>query len=92
MRLYNRVNAQSPTSHASTAASASTDNDSNPFFSGSDNEHVFLVYLYVGHVNPLIVFLLTRMLCQLHIRYAGVCAGAHVADSCDEQDLCGRAD
>ena len=49
MRLYNRVNAQSPTS---TAASASTDN-SNPFLSGSDNEHVFLVYLCVGLVTPL---------------------------------------
>jgi hypothetical protein len=48
MRLYNRVNAQSPTS---TAASASTDN-SNPFLSGSDNEHVFLVYLCVGLVTP----------------------------------------
>jgi hypothetical protein len=47
MRLYNRVNAQSPTS---TAASASTDN-SNPFLSGSDNEHVFLVYLCVGLVT-----------------------------------------
>ncbi|KAH9991812.1 Fusaric acid resistance protein-like-domain-containing protein [Russula vinacea] len=43
MRLYNRVNAQSPTS---TAASASTDN-SNPFLSGSDNEHVFLVYFFI---------------------------------------------
>lgn len=49
MRLYNRVNAHSPTSHAS--ASASTGDNSNPFFSGSDNEHVFLVYLYVGYVT-----------------------------------------
>jgi hypothetical protein len=49
MRLYNRVNAHGPTSHTSTA-SASTDDD-NPFLSGSDNEHVFLVYLCVGHVT-----------------------------------------
>ena len=34
--------------------------------------------------------LLIHMLCQLHIRHAGVCAGAHIANSCDEQDLCGR--
>jgi hypothetical protein len=55
MRLYNRVNAQSPSSHTSTAASASTDN-SNPFLSGSDNEHVFLVYLCVGLVALFLSF------------------------------------
>jgi hypothetical protein len=50
LRLYNRVDAQGPTSHAS-IASASTDDNSDPFLSVSDNEHVFLVYLYVGHVT-----------------------------------------
>jgi len=94
LRLYNRVGAQGPTSHASTA-SASTDNNSDQFLSVSDNEDVFLMYLYVGHV-PLFpfhmdVFLLTRILFEFHICYAGVCAGAHIPDGRDEQDLCGRA-
>ena len=50
LRLYNRIDAQGPTSHAS-IASASTDDNADPFLSVSDNEHVFLVYLYVGHVT-----------------------------------------
>lgn len=50
LRLYNRVNAHGLTSHATTA-SATTDDNPDPFLSGSDNEHVFLVYLFVGHVT-----------------------------------------
>jgi hypothetical protein len=62
LRLYNQANSQSPTSHGSTTASAPTDD--NPFLSGSDNEHVFLVYLCVEHVTLFFfVFLLIRMLC-----------------------------
>jgi len=88
LRLYNRVDA----SHASIASASTTDDNSDPFLSGSDNEHVFLVYLYVGYITLFSIglsFLLTRILFQFHIRYAGVCAGAHIADGRDEQNLCG---
>jgi hypothetical protein len=51
LRLYQRAEAHggsSSTSHPSTAsASASSEYGPNPFLSGGEGEHVFLVYLYV---------------------------------------------
>jgi hypothetical protein len=48
LRLYQRADAYGSTSHSSTASPSSEDS-SNPFLFGSESEHVFLVYLYVGH-------------------------------------------
>jgi hypothetical protein len=43
LRLYHR----DPSERASTI---STEDNPNPFLSGSDNEHVFLVYLYANRL------------------------------------------
>ncbi|KAI0250127.1 Fusaric acid resistance protein-like-domain-containing protein [Lactifluus subvellereus] len=45
LRLYNRVDPSVAAERASTISSE--DNNSNPFLSGSDNEHVFLVYFFI---------------------------------------------
>lgn len=49
LRLYHRVDVSTTAGSRASMASAD-DNPNNPFLSGSDSEHVFLVYLYV---NPL---------------------------------------
>jgi hypothetical protein len=43
LRLYTRVD---PSVAAERASTISSEDNPNPFLSGSDNEHVFLVYLY----------------------------------------------
>src|SRR5712675_1171811 len=67
VRLYNRAGASGSTSHAS-PVSASTEGNPNPFLSGDDNEHVFLVYLYVNVAIPFGIYtILTCFMYQFHI-------------------------
>jgi hypothetical protein len=60
LRLYQRADAHGSTSHGSTAsASASSEYGPNPFLSGSESEHVFLMYLYVVQIGDPLSFFLT---------------------------------
>jgi len=48
LRLYQRADVHGSTSHGSTAtASATSEENPNPFLPGGEGEHVFLVYLWV---------------------------------------------
>ena len=79
---------------------ASADDNPNPFLSGSDSEHVFLVYLYVKLLPSFLscpsLFSLAdgrRSLPrprQLYIHDAGVRTRAHFANGRVVPDLCGR--
>lgn len=97
LRLYRGVDASAAGSRASMA---SADDNPNPFLSGSDSEHVFLVYLYVKLLPSFLscpsLFSLAdgrRSLPrprQLYIHDAGVRTRAHFANGRVVPDLCGR--
>jgi hypothetical protein len=63
------------------------------FLSGSDSEHIFLVYLYVPPPllpsQPVVDCWFFRG--KLYFHDAGVRPRAHFANCCTEPDICGRA-
>ncbi|KAH9053366.1 Fusaric acid resistance protein-like-domain-containing protein [Lactarius vividus] len=73
LRLYHRVDVSAADSHASMT---SADDNPNPFLSGSDSEHVFLVYFFIFTLQEF-----SRELISLTVAMSRIYAAEHPSTS-----------